>query len=61
MFSGEEEQVSAVLEFEARSAHPGGSDLIYCAPSNAESAPEVMINNVKEWLVANGKPGFKES
>lgn len=55
----EEEQVNAVLEFEAVTEHPDGSDLIYYAESDAESTPEVITQKVKEWRAANGKPGFK--
>lgn len=58
-FSSEEEQISAVLEFEALTEHPDGSDLIYYAPSDAEGTPEAITKRVKKWRAANGKPGFK--
>lgn len=61
VFSSEEEQINAVLEFEALTEHPDGSDLIYYAPSNAEAAPEVIIKKVKEWRAENGKPGFRSA
>lgn len=61
VFSSEEEQVNAVLEFEALTEHPDGSDLIYYAPSNAEGAPEAIIKRVKEWRAENGKPGFRSA
>ncbi|WP_426126755.1 bacteriocin immunity protein [Pseudomonas sp. DWP1b1] len=58
-YATEKDQVDAVLEFEALTEHPDGSDLIYYAPSDAESTPEVITKKVKEWRAANGKPGFK--
>lgn len=58
-YATEKDQVDAVLEFESLTEHPDGSDLIYYAPSDAESTPEVIKRKVKEWRAANGKPGFK--
>ena len=58
-FSIEKEQVDAVLEFEALTEHPEGSDLIYYASSDQEATPEAIMDKVKAWRVANGKPGFK--
>ncbi|HEF4760037.1 TPA: bacteriocin immunity protein [Pseudomonas putida] len=58
-YKTEEEQVAAVLEFEAIAEHPDGSDLIYYAPSNEEATPEAIVNKIKVWRAANGKPGFK--
>ena len=60
-YATEKDQVNAVLKFEALTEHPDGSDLIYYAPSDAESTPEFIIKKVKEWRVANGKPGFKSA
>ncbi|HCN66294.1 MAG TPA: bacteriocin immunity protein [Pseudomonas sp.] len=39
--------------------HPQGTDLIYYAPSVAESTPEAITKRIKEWRAANGKSGFK--
>lgn len=58
-YATEKDQVDAVLEFEVLTEHPDGSDLIYYAPSDAESTPEVITRKVKEWRAANGKPGFQ--
>ncbi|NWD82077.1 bacteriocin immunity protein [Pseudomonas reactans] len=58
-YATEKDQVDAVLEFETLTEHPDGSDLIYYAPSDAESTPEVITKKVKEWRAANGKSGFK--
>ena len=54
----EKDQINAVLLFEALTEHPDGSDLIYYA-SDEESTPEAIIEKVKDWRAANGKPGFK--
>ncbi|MGL6242207.1 bacteriocin immunity protein [Pseudomonas sp.] len=55
----EKDQINAVVLFEALTEHPDGSDLIYYADSDAESTPEAIIEKVKVWRAANGKPGFK--
>lgn len=55
----EQYQINAVLLFEALTEHPDGSDLIYYADSDEESTPEAIIEKVKAWRNANGKPGFK--
>jgi hypothetical protein len=57
--SNEKDQIDAVLLFEALTEHPDGSDLIYYANSDEESTPEAIIEKVKAWRAANGKPGFK--
>jgi len=55
----EKDQVDAVLLFEVLTEHPDGSDLIYYADSEEESTPEAIIEKIKAWRAANGKPGFK--
>lgn len=55
-----DDQLDILLaHFEKITEHPEGTDLIYYASSDAESTPEKIINKVKEWRAANGKPGFK--
>ena len=46
--------------FELITEHPEGTDLIYYAPSDAESTIEAITERVEKWRAANGKPGFKE-
>lgn len=55
----EEEDVNNLLEFERLCEHPEGSDLIYYPREGREDSPEGVIQEVKEWRQANGKPGFK--
>lgn len=55
----EEEDVNNLLEFERLCEHPDGSDLIYYPREDREDSPEGVVQEVKEWRQANGKPGFK--
>jgi len=55
----EEEDVNNLLEFERLCEHPDGSDLIYYPQEGREDSPEGVVQEVKEWRHANGKPGFK--
>lgn len=45
--------------FRAITEHPDGSDVIYFPPPGSEDTPEGVVNRVKEWRAANGKPDFK--
>jgi hypothetical protein len=49
----------AVTRFETLGEHPDGSDLIYYPDASADNSPEGIVKTIKEWRVANGKPGFK--
>lgn len=49
----------AIGEFQRLSEHPCGSDLIYYPKPNADDSPEGIVEEVKQWRAANGKPGFK--
>ncbi|HCM1978906.1 TPA: bacteriocin immunity protein [Salmonella enterica subsp. houtenae serovar 47:z36:-] len=40
--------------------HPSGSDLIYYPVGDNDGSTEAIIKEIKEWRVANGKPGFKQ-
>ena len=55
----EKDQIRAVLLFDELTEHPDGADLIYYAESDEDSTPEAIIEKVKAWRAANGKPGFK--
>lgn len=58
-FSTEALEDEAMSEFERLTEHPDGSDVIcYPKPSQKDS-PEGVLEIVKEWRKANGKPGFK--
>lgn len=57
----EEEDVLLVNEFRRLTEHPGGSDLIYYPKGDREDSPAGVVQEVKQWRAANGKPGFKPS
>ena len=48
-----------VAEFRRLTEHPDGSDLIYYPRDDREDSPEGIVQEVKEWRTAHGKPGFK--
>ena len=58
-FTTEKQLIRAVLLFDKLTEHPDGADLIYYAESDEDSTPEAIIEKVKAWRAANGKPGFK--
>jgi hypothetical protein len=55
----EKHRIDTVLLFEKLTEHPEGSDVIYYPPEGADDSPQGVVNRVKEWRAANGKPGFK--
>ncbi|PKA67951.1 colicin immunity protein/pyocin immunity protein [Pseudomonas baetica] len=59
-FRTEKQQIAAILEFKRLVEHPSGSDLIYY-PEEGKDGPEEVVIEVKKWLSANGKPGFKDN
>lgn len=56
----ETEDIKNILEFKRLTEHPDGSDLIYYPSEDREDSPEGVVQEVKEWRQANGKPGFKD-
>ncbi|WP_129932852.1 MULTISPECIES: bacteriocin immunity protein [Pseudomonas] len=50
---------SIVSSFRKLTEHPDGADVIYYPPEGADDSPQGVVNRVKEWRAANGKPGFK--
>lgn len=57
-YATEEEHTNAILAFKALTEYPTGSDLIFY-PAPGKTGPEAIVKEVKEWRLANGKPGFK--
>ncbi|ADO48114.1 bacteriocin immunity protein [[Enterobacter] lignolyticus] len=57
----EKEDETLVKAFERLTEHPDGSDLIFYPRDDREDSPEGIVQEVKEWRAANGKPGFKAS
>lgn len=56
----EQEDVENILEFVRLCEHPSGSDLIFYPEDGQDDSPEGIVQQVKEWRKANGKPGFRE-
>jgi len=48
-----------VREFERLAEHPAGADLIFYPEDGKDDSPEGIVKEVKEWRMANNKPGFK--
>ncbi|MDF0729402.1 bacteriocin immunity protein [Pseudomonas entomophila] len=48
-----------VFRFEEITENPLGSDLIYYPGEGADDSPAGVLERVKQWRAANGKPGFK--
>lgn len=48
-----------VDHFEAVTEHPDRSAVIYYPAEGEEDSPEGVVERIKEWRAANGKPGFK--
>ncbi len=58
-YPSENAHMAAVAEFETLCEHPSGSDLLYY-PEEGKSGPLAIIQEIKEWCKANGKPGFRD-
>lgn len=50
---------SWVDEFVEVSEYPTGSAVIFYPEDDEDDSPEGILNTVKKWRAANGKPGFK--
>jgi len=56
----ESEDIKNILEFNRLTEHPAGSDLIFYPEDGQDDSPEGIVQQVKEWRKANGKPGFRD-
>lgn len=50
--------LNAIFEFVRIAEHPKRSDLL-CYPDPGKEGPRAIVDEVKAWRAANGKPGFK--
>lgn len=55
----EQEDVENILEFVRLCEQPSGSYLIFYPENIQDDSPEGIVQQVKEWRKANGKPGFR--
>ncbi|WP_205881600.1 bacteriocin immunity protein [Pseudomonas argentinensis] len=46
-------------KFVAIADHPSGTDLLFYPPATRPDTPEGVLQEIKEWRAANGKPLFK--
>lgn len=58
-FLSESAHDEAIYNFSQLTEHPDGWDLIYYPEPNADNSTQGIINAIKKWREANGKPGFK--
>ncbi|MNF61960.1 Colicin-E9 immunity protein [compost metagenome] len=58
-YSSEEELDSLVHKIVDASEHPNGTDILFYPEQGVENSPVGVLNSIKEWRNANGKPGFK--
>lgn len=58
-YSSEEELEEIVETIVNTSEHPSGSNILYFPEEGVEDSPEGVLSTIKQWRVANGKPGFK--
>lgn len=58
-FPSEAAHDEAIYEFAMITEHPEGWNLIYHPQQGADTSNEAIIDAIKEWCKANGKPGFK--
>lgn len=56
----EEDDNRLVREFRRIAEHPSGSDLIFYQEDGKDDSPEGIVQEIKKWRQANGKPGFKD-
>jgi hypothetical protein len=58
-YSSEAELDEIVETIVNTSEHPSRSDVLYFPEEGVEDSPEGVLNTIKTWRAANGKPDFK--
>lgn len=58
-YSSEAEHDAIVENIVLTSEHPDGTGILYDPREGVEDSPEEVLNAIKTWRAANGKPGFK--
>lgn len=58
-FSSEKENDDAIFQFARLTEHPAGWNLIFRPEAGSDASAEGIVNTVKQWRAAHGKPGFK--
>lgn len=57
----EKEHISLVRHFGKITEHPQRYGVIYYPDPEMEESPQGIVNFIKNWRAANGKPGFKQA
>jgi len=58
-YSSENEHDEIVDHIVITSEHPDETGVLYDPRKGIEDSPQGVINAIKQWRLANGKPGFK--
>ncbi|QAY89814.1 bacteriocin immunity protein [Pseudomonas sp. ACM7] len=58
-YSSEAEHDAIVENIVLTSEHPDGTGVLYDPREGVEDSPIGVINAIKQWRSANGKPNFK--
>ncbi|MNQ42580.1 Colicin-E9 immunity protein [compost metagenome] len=58
-YSSEYEHDAIVENIVLTSEHPDGTGVLYDPREGIEDSPSGVLNAIKTWRAANGKPGFK--
>jgi hypothetical protein len=58
-FSSERKHDQFVDNIVHTSEHPNGTNILYYPEEGVEDSPIGVLEAIKAWRAANGKPGFK--
>ncbi|WP_212627687.1 bacteriocin immunity protein [Pseudomonas sp. PP3] len=58
-YSSEDEHDAVVENIVLTSEHPDGTGILYDPREGIEDSPSGVLNSIKQWRSASGKPGFK--
>ena len=58
-YSSEREHDAIVDNIVDTSEHPNGTNILYYPEEGVEDSPTGVLEAIKAWRAANGKPGFK--
>lgn len=56
----EKEQILLVRHFEKITEHPRRNGVIFHPAPEMEDSPQGIVDFIKNWRAANGKPGLKQ-
>lgn len=58
-FPSEKQHDDLVDHIVTTSEHPNGTGVLYYPEDGFEDSPAGVLSAIKDWRLANGKPGFK--